>query len=51
MFPVLIAIGRIPGRLARWNEMIQDEDRKTARPRQVDLGHRNPSFVPLEKRD
>lgn len=41
MFPVLFAIGRTPGWMAQWMEMIQDEEQKIARPRQIYTGHRN----------
>jgi citrate synthase len=39
LFPVMFAIGRMPGWLAQWNEMLDDSDQKIARPRQVYLGH------------
>jgi citrate synthase len=35
MFPVLFAIGRMPGWLAQWSEGIQDSEQKISRPRQV----------------
>jgi citrate synthase len=38
MFPVLFAIGRTPGWLAQWEENLQDEEQKIARPRQVYIG-------------
>jgi citrate synthase len=38
MFPVLFAIGRTPGWLAQWNEMIADSEQKIARPRQIYTG-------------
>ena len=38
MFPVLFAIGRMPGWLAQWNENVLDTDQKIARPRQVYVG-------------
>jgi citrate synthase len=40
MFPVLFAIGRMPGWLAQWQEMLVDSDQKIARPRQVYVGQR-----------
>ncbi len=39
MFPVLFAIGRSAGWLAQWKEMLEDEETKIARPRQVYLGY------------
>lgn len=38
MFPVLFAIGRMPGWLAQWQEMLTDRERKIARPRQLYVG-------------
>ena len=40
MFTVLFAIGRTPGWLAQWLELVQDKEQKIARP-QADL-HRRP---------
>jgi citrate synthase len=49
-FTVLFAIGRTPGWLAQWEEMLLDKDQKIARPRQVYIGSGERNFVPLEKR-
>ena len=49
-FTVLFAIGRTPGWLAQWEEMLLDKDQKIARPRQVYIGSEERNFVPLEKR-
>jgi citrate synthase len=38
MFTVLFAIGRLPGWIAQWREMIQDPETKIGRPRQVYVG-------------
>jgi citrate synthase len=38
MFPVLFAIGRMPGWLAQWEEGLLDTDQKIARPRQLYIG-------------
>ncbi len=51
MFPVLFAIPRTVGWLAQWREMIQDQEQKIARPRQVYVGPRRRSFVPIEERN
>ena len=37
-FTVLFAIGRTPGWLAQWEEMLLDKDQKIARPRQIYIG-------------
>jgi citrate synthase len=50
MFPVLFAIGRTPGWLAQWQEMLTDKEQKIARPRQVYVGAPLRAYVPLEKR-
>jgi citrate synthase len=39
MFTVLFAIGRLPGWIAQWREMINDTETKIGRPRQVYIGH------------
>lgn len=51
MYPVLFAIGRMPGWLAQWQEMLEDKDQKIARPRQVYVGHGERAYVPLAKRE
>jgi citrate synthase len=38
MFPVLFAIGRMPGWLAQWQEGAADPEQKIARPRQIYVG-------------
>ena len=50
MFPVLFAIGRVPGWLAQWIEHVKDPDQKIARPRQIYLGEESRDYVPLDKR-
>jgi citrate synthase len=50
MFTVLFAIGRTPGWVAQWNEMIQDKEQKISRPRQIYVGPAVRDYVPLESR-
>ncbi|MGZ4651089.1 MAG: citrate/2-methylcitrate synthase, partial [Kineosporiaceae bacterium] len=50
MFTVLFAIGRLPGWLAQWREMIQDKQTKIGRPRQVYVGETERAYVPLHRR-
>ncbi len=38
MFPVLFAIGRMPGWLAQWQEGVSDPEQKISRPRQIYVG-------------
>ncbi len=49
-FTVLFAIGRLPGWLAQWEEMLQDKDQKIARPRQIYTGPDTRDFLPIGKR-
>ena len=50
VFPVLFAIGRMPGWLAQWEEMLEDEEQRIARPRQVYLGSDKRDYQPLSER-
>jgi len=50
IFPVLFAIGRTAGWLAQWHELMQDKEQRIGRPRQVYLGQRQRTFVPMDKR-
>src|SRR5436305_14004819 len=50
MFPVLFAIARTAGWIAQWLEMVQDEEQKIARPRQLYLGRARRDYVPLAAR-
>jgi citrate synthase len=50
MFPVLFAIGRIPGWLAQWIEHVKDGEQKIARPRQIYLGEDERQFVAMADR-
>lgn len=51
MFPVLFAIPRTSGWLAQWVELLEDEDQKIARPRQIYLGHPKRDYVPIADRN
>ncbi len=50
MFPVLFAIGRTPGWLSQWQEMLLDKDQRIARPRQVYIGPAERAYVPIARR-
>ncbi len=50
MFTVLFAIGRLPGWIAQWSEMINDPSTRIGRPRQVYSGAGERSYVPMDKR-
>lgn len=50
MFTVLFTLGRAPGWLAQWNELVQDPEQRIARPRQIYLGQKRRDYVPLAQR-
>ncbi|MEP7019685.1 MAG: citrate synthase [Pseudonocardiales bacterium] len=50
MFTVLFAIGRLPGWIAQWHEMINDPQTKIGRPRQLYTGPTQRPFVPMDQR-
>jgi citrate synthase len=50
VFPVLFAIGRMPGWLAQWAEMLEDDDQRIARPRQIFIGPEKRTYVPIFER-
>ena len=50
IFPVLFAIGRTPGWLAQWQEMLLDKEQRIARPRQIYVGAGARDYVPIEQR-
>ncbi|QKE83949.1 citrate synthase [Arthrobacter sp. NEB 688] len=50
MFTVLFALGRLPGWIAQWREMISDPALKIGRPRQVYIGETEREYVALDQR-
>jgi citrate synthase len=50
MFTVLFAIGRLPGWIAQWREMVDDPQAKIGRPRQLYTGVGERGYVPLSDR-
>jgi citrate synthase len=50
MFTVLFAMGRMPGWIAHWREMVDDTSMKIGRPRQIYTGATVRDYVPLEQR-
>jgi citrate synthase len=50
MFTVMFAIPRTSGWMAQWLEMIRDDSRKIARPRQIFTGQRERDYVPIDQR-
>ena len=49
-FTVLFAIGRTPGWVSQWNEMLGDSEQKIARPRQLFTGSEQRDYAPLDAR-
>jgi citrate synthase len=50
MFTVLFAIGRLPGWIAQWHEMINDKETRIGRPRQLYTGPNERDFIAIDKR-
>jgi len=50
MFPVMFAMGRLPGWIAQWKELQEDESFKIGRPRQVYSGYMDIKYVPMDER-
>ena len=51
MFTVMFAIPRTSGWIAQWLEMVQDDETKIARPRQIYTGERERDYVPIGERE
>jgi citrate synthase len=49
MFTVLFAIGRLPGWIAQWKEMVENAE-PIGRPRQVYVGATKRDYVPIDER-
>ena len=50
MFTVLFAMGRLPGWIAQWREMMHDPQTRIGRPRQLYVGRPRREFVPISRR-
>jgi citrate synthase len=49
-FTVLFALGRLPGWIAHWREMMKDPATKIGRPRQLYVGPAERNFLPITER-
>jgi citrate synthase len=49
MFTVMFAIGRLPGWIGQWKEMMENNE-PIGRPRQIYTGENERDYVPVEKR-
>jgi citrate synthase len=50
MFTVLFALGRLPGWIAHWREMMTDPQNKIGRPRQLYTGATERRYPPISER-
>ncbi|MFC8616396.1 citrate synthase [Micromonospora purpureochromogenes] len=50
MFTVLFALGRLPGWIAQWREMINDPETKIGRPRQIYTGSPERDYTAIAER-
>ncbi|MBI4357729.1 MAG: citrate synthase [Candidatus Omnitrophica bacterium] len=50
MFPVMFAIGRLPGWIAHWKEMRETKPPRLGRPRQIYTGPLKTDYIPVVKR-
>ena len=50
MFTVMFAIGRMPGWIANYKEVMEDKNSRIARPRQIYNGPTLRSYIPLKER-
>jgi citrate synthase len=49
-FTAMFALGRLPGWIAQWREMVLDKSMRIGRPRQIYIGATERDYVPLDKR-
>ncbi|MDH5297748.1 MAG: citrate synthase [Desulfobulbaceae bacterium] len=50
MFTVMFALGRLPGWIAHWMEMWNDPDSRIGRPRQIYVGPKRKTVLPIDQR-
>lgn len=50
MFTMLFAVARTAGWIAQWKEMIEDNEQRIGRPRQIYVGENKRKYVPLTQR-
>jgi len=50
MFTVMFALGRLPGWIGQWKELMDDPTHRITRPRQIYQGHTAVDYVPIGKR-
>ena len=50
MFTVMFALGRLPGWIGQWKELMDDPTHRITRPRQIYQGQTEVDYVPIDKR-
>jgi citrate synthase len=50
MFTVMFALGRLPGWIGQWKELMDDPTHRITRPRQIYQGHTTTDYVAIGKR-
>jgi citrate synthase len=50
MFTVMFAIGRMPGWIANYKEILDDAEAHISRPRQIYNGPKENHYIPIGKR-
>lgn len=50
MFTVMFTLGRLPGWIAQWKEMVEDPRARISRPRQIYEGSTETDYIPIEER-
>jgi citrate synthase len=50
MFTVIFAIGRMPGWIANYKEIMEEPKSRIYRPRQIYTGRTQNSYVPMDER-
>jgi citrate synthase len=51
MFPVMFAIGRLPGWIAQWQESMDEPNWRLQRPRQIFVGPTEKKYIPIDERE
>jgi citrate synthase len=50
MFTVMFALGRLPGWIGQWKELMDDPTHRITRPRQIYQGSNTVDYIPIKKR-
>jgi citrate synthase len=50
MFPVMFAIGRLPGWISQWKEQLSTPGARISRPRQIYIGENERDYTPIKQR-